>query len=103
MPVTTVHTAEPTSQALVRIAQGALQGSKVGRLSVFRGVPYATSERFGAPRPVAAWRGVRSAVERGVVCPQLPVRLEKAMGGRTARDVGSLPAAVDFLARSRRQ
>src|SRR5206468_11136447 len=80
MTATTARSGQSSSGPVVRTTHGALQGSKVGRLSVFRGVPYATSERFGAPRPVAAWRGVRSAVEGGVVFPQLPVRLEEARG-----------------------
>ena len=84
-----------TAQPVARITQGALQGSKVGRLSVFRGVPYATSERFGPPRPVAEWQGVRSAVEPGAVCPQLPSRLDKVMG--VPRERRAMSEACQFL------
>ncbi len=80
MSITTARSEASATQPIVKIAQGALQGGKVGRLSVFRGVPYATAERFGPPRPVAPWEGVRSAVAPGVVCPQLPSRLEKVIG-----------------------
>jgi para-nitrobenzyl esterase len=85
MSITTARTDATAAPPVVHIAQGALLGSKVGRLSFFRGVPYATSERFGPPRPVAAWQGVRSAIEPGAVCPQLPSRLEKVMGAPRER------------------
>ncbi len=85
MPVATARPEASASEPIVRIAQGALQGARVGRLSVFRGVPYATAERFGPPRPVTAWQGVRSAVAPGAVCPQLPSRLEKVIGSPRER------------------
>jgi para-nitrobenzyl esterase len=85
MSITSARSEASASQPVVKIAQGALQGAKVGRLSVFRGVPYATAERFGPPRPVAPWQGVRSAVAAGAVCPQLPSRLEKVIGSPRER------------------
>src|SRR5579871_1509583 len=85
MSVTTARSEAQSSQPVVRVAQGALQGTRVGRLSVFRGVPYAAAERFGAPQPVAAWQGVRPATQPGPVCPQLPSRLEKVMGAPRER------------------
>jgi para-nitrobenzyl esterase len=89
-------TTQPNTLHLVaRIAQGALQGSKVGRLSVFRGVRYATSERFGAPQPIAEWQGIRSAIDPGAVCPQLPSRLEKVMG--VPRERRAMSEACQFL------
>lgn len=95
MTATTARSGQSSSGPVVRITQGALQGSKVGRLSVFRGVPYATSERFGPPRPVAEWQGVRSAIEPGSVCPQLPSRLEKVMGA--PRDRRAMSEACQFV------
>jgi para-nitrobenzyl esterase len=85
MSVTSARSEASASQPVVKIAQGALQGAKIGRLSVFRGVPYATAERFGPPRPVAPWQGVRSAIAAGAVCPQLPSRLEKVIGSPRER------------------
>jgi len=58
----------------VRLAGGALRGSREAGLAVFRGVPYAeppVSElRFAAPRPPRAWDGVRPAVSFGPPPPQ---------------------------------
>ena len=85
MSETPARSEDTTSRPSVKIAQGDLQGTKVGRLSVFRGVPYATAEWFGPPRPVAPWQGVRSAVAPGAVCPQLPSRLEKVIGAPRER------------------
>ena len=85
MSVTSVRSEASVSQPVVKLAQGELQGAKVGRLSVFRGVPYAMAERFGPPRPVAPWQGVRAAVAPGAVCPQLPSRLEKVIGSPRER------------------
>jgi len=95
MSVTTARSDASDSQPVVRVSQGALQGVKVGRLSVFRGVPYARAERFGAPQPVAPWQGVRSAMAPGAVCPQLPSRLEKVMGAPRQRRATS--EACQFL------
>ena len=95
MSVTTTRSDASSSQPVVRVSRGALQGVKVGRLSVFRGVPYARAERFGAPQPVAPWQGVRSATAPGAVCPQLPSRLEKVMGAPRQRR--AMSEACQFL------
>jgi len=85
MSVTTARPQASAAQPVVNIAQGDLQGTRIGRLSVFRGVPYAAADRFGPPRPVAPWQGVRSAAAPGSVCPQLPSRLEKVIGSPRER------------------
>uniref|UniRef100_A0A1V2I9Q3 Carboxylic ester hydrolase n=1 Tax=Pseudofrankia asymbiotica TaxID=1834516 RepID=A0A1V2I9Q3_9ACTN len=58
----------------VRVAGGALRGSREGGLAVFRGVPYAEPPvggfRFAAPRPPQDWEGVRPAVSYGPPPPQ---------------------------------
>lgn len=66
--------------ACVLVESGVLQGYRSGRLFVFRGIPYARSERFGPPCPVPPWVGIRSALMPGPRCPQLPSRLEIVMG-----------------------
>jgi para-nitrobenzyl esterase len=68
------------TQPVVELAQGRLIGSRIGRLCVFRGVPYAISERFGPPQPMPLLTGIREASRPGPVCPQLPSRLEIIMG-----------------------
>ena len=45
-----------------------------------RGIPYATAERFGLPRPVAPWTQARPATARGPAAPQDPSRLDTVAG-----------------------
>lgn len=55
----------------VRIGSGVLEGEADGGPAVFRGIPYAElPARFGAPEPVRAWDGVRSASTFGPPPPQ---------------------------------
>ncbi|MEW2416617.1 carboxylesterase family protein [Streptomyces sp. NPDC046866] len=50
---------------VVRTTAGLVAGTTVGRIAVFRGVPYAAPPvgplRFASPRPPRPWRGVREA------------------------------------------
>lgn len=58
----------------VQIAAGALRGEREDGIAVFRGIPFAEPPvgalRFGAPRPVRPWDGVRTAVAFGPRPPQ---------------------------------
>ncbi|MEI5101864.1 carboxylesterase family protein [Streptomyces sp. PmtG] len=62
------------SDPVVRTPSGALRGRAEDGLAVFRGVPYAAPPvgalRFAAPRPAAAWDGVRDAGAYGPPPPQ---------------------------------
>ncbi|MGW5861050.1 carboxylesterase/lipase family protein [Streptomyces sp. NPDC055239] len=62
--------AEPT----VRLASGALRGTREAGTAVFRGIPFAEPPvgplRFAAPRPVEGWDGVRAAGSYGPPPPQ---------------------------------
>ena len=49
---------------------GLVSGAADPGLSVFRGIPYATAERFAAPGPVRPWNGVREAMAFGPPPPQ---------------------------------
>ena len=55
---------------------GVVRGAAVPGGDVFRGLPYAAAPvgnlRWRAPRPPAAWRGVRDATQFGPSCPQAP-------------------------------
>jgi para-nitrobenzyl esterase len=51
-----------------------------GEAGAFRGIPYATAERFKLPSPPKPWTGVRDALEPGPAAPQPPSRLEHALG-----------------------
>ncbi len=55
----------------IRVSGGVVRGQADGDLAVFRGIPYAAPPtRFGAPRPVEPWAGVREAVVFGPPPPQ---------------------------------
>ena len=65
-----------TGEAVVRVGQGALKGARSadGRVSIFRGIPYAAPPigdlRWRAPAPAAGWSGVRDATAFGPRCTQ---------------------------------
>lgn len=56
--------------------QGAVQGSRDGRVASFLGVPFAAAPvgelRFAAPEPPARWQGIRPATAFGPAAPQPP-------------------------------
>lgn len=62
---------------VVRTVAGAVRGSREGGVAVFRGIPFAEAPvgalRFGAPRAVRGWDGVREAVAFGAPPPQAGV------------------------------
>ena len=57
-----------------RTATGRIRGVDVGGIKTFKGIPYGAStagaNRFMPPQPVAAWTGVRDALEYGASAPQ---------------------------------
>src|SRR5262245_5250583 len=61
---------------IVTIDGGAVRGIAVAGSYAFRGLPYAAPPtgklRWRAPRPPAAWHGVRDATEFAPSCPQPP-------------------------------
>jgi para-nitrobenzyl esterase len=63
---------------------GALRGIWHEGIAAFRGVPYAAPPvgelRFASAAPVAAWTGSRDATRHGPIAPQLPSRLNVALG-----------------------
>src|SRR6476646_9792260 len=58
----------------VRVSGGMVRGTMESGVAVFRGIPFAAPPvgalRFAAPRPAAAWDGVREALEFGPPPPQ---------------------------------
>jgi para-nitrobenzyl esterase len=59
------------SSASLTVAEtdaGKIQGFVRNGIYTFRGVPYAAAERFAAPQKVAAWQGVRNAMNYGNIC-----------------------------------
>lgn len=68
---------EPVDEeAIVRVAEGAVQGEARDGYRLFRGIPYAAPPvgdlRWQAPQPAASWPGLRDATQSGSPCPQAP-------------------------------
>ena len=70
--------------------QGKVEGSVENGQLVFRGIPYAAPPtgplRWQAPRPAAAWTGIRSAREFGPVSPQNPLPGTDVMAALSAAE-----------------
>ncbi|PPF80164.1 para-nitrobenzyl esterase [Subtercola sp. Z020] len=54
----------------VETPNGTLRGSAEGDLLRFRGIRYASADRFAPPVAEPAWTGVREALVEGPTCPQ---------------------------------
>lgn len=74
---------------------GRIQGSRVGEVLVFRGIPYAMppvgARRFRPPEAVTPWTGVLDATAFGSIAPQWPTPLEELHG------TTKLPQSEDCL------
>ena len=61
------------TEAVVRTTRGAVRGHAADGVTAFKGIPYAAppfgTGRFAAPRPAAAWDGVRDAGAFGPTAP----------------------------------
>lgn len=53
----------------VSVKGGRLRGLREGKTLSFLGIRYAEAERFGQPKAVQSWEGVKSAQVYGAVCP----------------------------------
>jgi para-nitrobenzyl esterase len=56
--------------AVAQTQLGAVQGFRDQGIETFRGVPYAKAERFMPPVASAPWKGVRTTLSYGSICPQ---------------------------------
>jgi para-nitrobenzyl esterase len=54
---------------VVQTTCGKLRGLREGKTLSFLGVRYAEAERFGLPKPVQPWEGIKNAQVWGAVCP----------------------------------
>jgi len=67
---------------IVETTTGKVRGLEKRGVLQFRGIPYATAERFRPPQPVEPWSGVRDATSFGLICPQNPSPTEAVLGGQ---------------------
>src|SRR5580704_6044486 len=67
-------TGSGSANPIVRVGDGLVRGADVAGVNTFLGLPYAAPPtgnlRWRAPRPAAAWSGVRDATQFGPSCPQ---------------------------------
>ena len=60
----------------VRVAGGLIEGRSDQSVIAFKGIPFAApsigANRWRAPQPVVAWKGVRQAIDYGADCMQVP-------------------------------
>lgn len=86
---TDVHRDEPTTQATC--PAGMLTGLDRGATSVFKGIKFATANRFESPVDVVSWAGQLDATVFQAQCPQNGGALEQLLGG------SSIPTDEDCL------
>lgn len=83
----TLTTAAHAAGNIVAVESGKLRGSESGGVSSWKGIPFAAppvgAHRWRAPRPPAAWQGVRDATQYGHDCMQLPFPSDAAPLGTT--------------------
>ncbi|MCX6608462.1 MAG: carboxylesterase family protein [Acidobacteria bacterium] len=66
---TALHAASPDT---VETTAGRVRGHSANGVTVFRGIPYATSARFQPPAKPAPWTGIRDCTQTGPRCVQGP-------------------------------
>lgn len=59
-------------QAIVSTATGKVRGYIDNKVYTYKGIQYATAERFQMPQPVPKWEGIKDAVIYGGIAPQTP-------------------------------
>lgn len=70
----TIANATTSTHPQVKVKTGTLQGTTLGQVENFLGIPYAAAPkgelRWKNPQPAASWSGVRDASQYGAACPQ---------------------------------
>ena len=90
------------TQVVVETRSGKLRGSNANGIHTFKGIPYGAStadaRRFLPAEPIAAWTGVRDALEFGPICPQRGALVEDSLGdARVVGPIPQLPQSEDCL------
>ena len=76
---------------IANTSNGKILGFEKGGVLQFRGIRFATAERFGPPRAVEPWDDVFEATEFGAIAPQNPSPLETMLGA------GAMATSEDCL------
>ncbi|KAJ5167245.1 uncharacterized protein N7482_006026 [Penicillium canariense] len=72
------------STTTIQLPAGPIKANLVdSNLVHARGIPYARAQRFEKPQPAGSWTEALDCTKRAPICPQLPSRLESAMGPLT--------------------
>jgi len=79
------------TRSVVRTTTGPVSGPVVAGVRRWRGIPYATAERFGPARPVAGWTAELDAAGPG------PVGVQALPDGTLTGAVSLLAAATQRL------
>ena len=66
-----------STEPIVTTKAGKIRGYKLDGIYTFKGIPYATAERFHMPRAYEPWDGVRDTIAYGDTCPYM----EKKVNG----------------------
>ena len=72
VPATGATTNLNLSPPVISVKGGKLRGLREGKTYSFLGVRYAEAERFGQPKEVQPWEGIKNAQVWGTVCPSPP-------------------------------
>ena len=59
-----------TQPVFAEVEGGKLAGYSYGGVNIFKGIQYATAERFEMPQKVDPWDGIKQAMHFAEVCPQ---------------------------------
>lgn len=62
----------PARDSVVATGAGRFRGIHRGAVLCFRGIRYGRADRFAAPEPLAAARGIVDALQYAPACPQVP-------------------------------
>lgn len=66
-----VRGADPNQKPVVKTTSGDISGTIDNGIYIFKGIPYAKAERFMAPQPPDAWKGVRECVNFSKIAMQV--------------------------------
>ncbi len=69
-------TAQDSTEVTLDTPSGSVLGLKTGTLASYKGIPYATAERFAPPQEIAPWTETLDCREYGTIMPQVRLRAD---------------------------